>query len=42
MGATEVISSGLENMYLKPWAFAHEEPEYFDFIVTRVLFRETL
>lgn len=41
VGATEVIASGLEKMHEDPWKFAHEEPEYVDFILTRVLFRET-
>ncbi len=39
--ATEVISTGLEKMRVNPAGFASREPEFFDFILTRVVFRET-
>ena len=42
IGATEVISMGLEAMHRNPIQFAREEPEFFDFMLTRVIFRETI
>ena len=42
IGATEVISMGLEQMHADPLVFAIEDSEWFEFILTRVLFRETL
>jgi hypothetical protein len=34
MGATEIISMGLEYMYAEPVRFARDDPDYFDFIYT--------
>ena len=42
IGATEVISMGLELMHKDPLKFARKDPEWFDFILTRVLFRATM
>ena len=39
--ATEVVSIGLEEMRENPMRFALEQPDFFDFILTRVLFRRT-
>ena len=41
IGATEVIAMGLQKMRENPARFASDEPEFFDFILTRVVFRET-
>ena len=42
IGATEVVSMGLEQMHADPLKFAIKDSEWFEFILTRVLFRETL